>query len=137
MQRRDDVSESFDEKSEDLGAEISAQRRRADEVREDAVEQASGTVHKIRKQADAGIERAASGVETVAGRLRETAGHYEGVPADAGTKVADTMDQTASYLHGHDSQEIVGDFQKFVRDHPLAAVAGALVGGFVLAKILR
>ena len=47
------------------------------------------------------------------------------------------MDKTATYLKEHDSQELMHDFEDYVKAHPLQAAAGALVAGFVLAKIVR
>ena len=86
------------------------------------------------RQADAGMDRAAEGVHRVAETLRDRAGQYEDLRSDAGERVADTFDRGADYLREHDSQQMFGDVKTYVRDHPLQAVAGAVIGGLLLGK---
>lgn len=92
---------------------------------------------KVKAQLDAGINKAASGIETVAGTLREQATNGNGPTEQAGTKIADGMEKTADYLHEHDAAELFSDVRAYVREHPLHAVAGAAVGGFLLSRLLR
>jgi ElaB/YqjD/DUF883 family membrane-anchored ribosome-binding protein len=89
------------------------------------------------QKADAGIDTAAGSMESAADKIRERTQGKEGMPAEAGAKVADTMERTAGYLREHDSSEILDDVERFVREHPVQAVAGALVGGFVISRILK
>jgi hypothetical protein len=102
-----------------------------------AREKASEYGQKAQEQADAGIDRAAGGMEKAADKLRSQALREEGVRAQAGEKVADGIDKTAEYLREHDTQAILDDVEKYVRRHPVQAIAGAVVGGFVLARVLR
>lgn len=92
---------------------------------------------KAQERADAGVEKAAERVATAAEKLRERADQSSGIPAEAEAIVADTMQRTAGYLKEHDSAEILGDVQAYVRAHPMRALAGAAIGGFILARVLR
>ena len=100
-------------------------------------DKAPEVMQKAQDKADAGIDTAAGGMESAADKIRERTQGKEGMPAEAGAKVADTMERTAGYLREHDSSEILDDVERFVREHPVQAVAGALVGGFVISRILK
>ncbi len=105
----------------------------------DAVETAKGygpdVVQKAKAQADAGLDTAAGGIESAASKLRERAGS-DGVQAQAGAKVADTMERSADYLREHDSADIFDDVQRYVKAHPLQTAAGAVIGAFLLGRFL-
>jgi ElaB/YqjD/DUF883 family membrane-anchored ribosome-binding protein len=92
---------------------------------------------KAQARADEGLDKAAGGLEQNAERLREKAQERGGIAADAGTRVADGMEKTAGYLREHDTAEILDDVERYVRDHPVQAVAGAVIGGFVIGRLLR
>jgi hypothetical protein len=51
--------------------------------------------------------------------------------------MADEMHDTASYLKGHSSGEIISDIQAHVRKHPIRAVLTAIVIGFLVGRTLR
>lgn len=103
----------------------------------DAGDAARGVGDRARETADRGVDMAAERVGGAASRIRDIAGERGGVAADAGTRVADGMERTASYLREHDTQEMVSGFRSFVKEHPMQAVAGALVGGYLIAKVMR
>lgn len=92
---------------------------------------------KVQHKADEGMTRAADRVETAADKLRERAEHADGMKAQAETKVADTMEQAAGYLREKDTTAVRGDVETFVREHPMQALAGAIVGGYVLGRIFH
>jgi ElaB/YqjD/DUF883 family membrane-anchored ribosome-binding protein len=87
-------------------------------------------------QADAGLDKAAEGMQSAADTVRQRAQERGGMTADAGAKVADTMERSADYLREHDTQEVFDDLERYVRQHPMQAVAGAIVGGFILGRLL-
>ena len=91
---------------------------------------------KGKEQADAGIEKAATGLQDASEKLRGRMEGQDGVQAQAGTKIADGMDKTATYLREHNTDEVFDDLEKFVREHPLQAVAGAAIGGFLISRVL-
>ena len=105
---------------------------RADDMSRQAQEKASEMSDRAREQAEAGKDQAATGMHTAADRIRERAGGSE-----AGEKVAGTMDSTASYLQEHSTAEIWNDVEDYVRKHPGQALAGAVVAGLLLGRILR
>jgi ElaB/YqjD/DUF883 family membrane-anchored ribosome-binding protein len=92
---------------------------------------------KAKERAEAGRERAAGGLESAAGQMRERAEAGEGMTAQVGTKVADQMERTAGYLREHDTSQIFDDVEEYVREHPMQALAGAVVGGFLIGRMLR
>jgi ElaB/YqjD/DUF883 family membrane-anchored ribosome-binding protein len=100
-------------------------------------DKASELGQKAQQQADIGKDKAAGGMESAADKIREQAGKSDGMTAQTGTKVADGMEKTAGYLREHDTTEMLDDVEKYVKDHPMQAVAGAVIGGFVIGRILR
>ena len=114
-------------------------QEQAGEVAEKAQEQATAVKDKALEQAEAGKQRAASGLHSAADQLRNRTGEEE--PDDlrgkAMTKAADTIERSATYLDEHETSEIWDDIEKFVREHPMQAAAGALVAGLVIGRILR
>jgi ElaB/YqjD/DUF883 family membrane-anchored ribosome-binding protein len=92
---------------------------------------------RVQEQADAGIDAAAEGVGKAASKVREQAARQDGMAGQAGVKVADGMEKTAGYLREHDTDQILDDVEQYVREHPMQAVAGAVVGGFLIGRILR
>lgn len=87
--------------------------------------------------ADQARESAAEGMETAAEKIRERASGSEGVQGKAGTKLAEGMEKTAGYLREHDTQEIMGDLERFVREHPTQSVLAAVALGFVIGRMMR
>jgi ElaB/YqjD/DUF883 family membrane-anchored ribosome-binding protein len=92
---------------------------------------------RLMEGADKAKDRAATGIESIAERLREQAGDREGLPAQASEKVASGMEKTAGYLKEGDTQQMVQDLEGFVRSHPMQALGGAIAAGFVIGRILR
>lgn len=104
---------------------------------DDAGQRTQQATQQARQKADEGVDRAASGMQSAAEKLRERAEGKSGMTAEVGTKAADTMERGASYLREHDTQEIIDDVERYVREHPMQALAGAVVGGFLIGRILR
>lgn len=127
---------SYEPASDKPGGEQSAGER-AKNVATKAKEKAPEVMRKAQEQADARLDTAAEGMQSAASKIRERAQSAEGMPAEAGTKVADTMERTAGYLREHDTNEILDDMETYVREHPMQAVAGAVLGGFIIGRILK
>jgi ElaB/YqjD/DUF883 family membrane-anchored ribosome-binding protein len=111
-------------------------KSQAGEMAEQSKNKASETANQAKEGAEAGKDQAASGLERAAQVAHERAAASEGMPAQAGTKVADVMEDTAKYLRTHDTNEIWRDVESYARSHPIQALAGAVVGGFVLGKLI-
>jgi ElaB/YqjD/DUF883 family membrane-anchored ribosome-binding protein len=117
----------------DFGSE---QDTSADRMKQKAVETKDRVQEKVQEKTEEGIDRAAEGVQSAADRIRDRAEERGGMTAEAGTKVADTMERSAQYLREHDSEQIFDDVERYVREHPVQAVAGAIVGGFIIGRLL-
>ncbi len=92
---------------------------------------------KLQDQADAGIDRAAQGLEQAAEQMRSRVEGQGGIQGQVGTKMADSLEKTAGYLREHEADEIWHDVEQYVKDHPLQAAASAAVAGFLFARILK
>lgn len=126
----DDSPMAYKEMTEEAGA---GTKSTADAARDKATE----IGEKAQDRADAGIDKAAGGLESAAQKLKERTQEADGMPAQAGTKVAEGMEKTAGYLREHDTSAILDDVETYVKEHPMQAVAGAVVGGFLISRILR
>lgn len=105
--------------------------------RQDASQKATEFTRDAKQRAEEGKSRAAGTMEDAAQELRERAEGTGGVQAKAGEKVAEGMEKTAGYLREKDTQQVMDDVERYVREHPVQAIAGAIFGGFVIARILR
>lgn len=91
---------------------------------------------KVSDSVEGGKDSMAGGIETAAEKVREKL-PTDGMVGQVSTKAADTLDRTAGYLRDHETGELWGDVEAYVRQHPATALAGALAAGFVLSRILR
>lgn len=110
---------------------------RASEMSSTVQDQASEYGQKIQEQADTGIDKAASGLQKAADQMRSRMNQQGGTQGQVGTKVADGLEKSATYLRDHEANEIWDDVEQWVKDHPIQSAAGAAVAGFVIARILR
>jgi ElaB/YqjD/DUF883 family membrane-anchored ribosome-binding protein len=131
-QTRDTISASS-QPAEDASSQVGGQpQRRFGQYRD----RASQFGHRARGQADAGKEKAATGMHRAAERMRERGGGSEGFAGQASTKAADGMDKAADYLKERNPDEMLKDAERYAKEHPGQAIAGAVVAGFLLGKIL-
>lgn len=128
---------SYEPVEQDPAYEPQGMGKSVEDVTTKAKDMASEYGQKAQDQADKGVEKAAEGMQSAAEKIRERTYGQDGFTAQAGTRVADTMESTATYLRDHDTAEMLDDVEKYVREHPMQALAGALVGGFVIARLLR
>jgi len=117
------VGEKIDDMSEKIGEKIDDTRTTITEKGKDRLE--------------ASKEKLGGGMESAADLIRERTGDTSGLPHEAGTKLAETMDKTATYIHEHSSEEIWSDVESYVREHPTKALVGAVLTGWVMARVLR
>ena len=110
---------------------------KASEMRGMASEKASEYSGKLHEGADAGVNRAAEGLEKAAVQLRDRAENGGGMQEKVGVRVADSLDKTSQYLRDHEATEIWSDVERFVQQHPMQAAVGAAVAGYVVAKVLK
>lgn len=106
------------------------------EAKEMATEKAGQAKEMAADYAEMGKDRAVEGLETAASQVRDRFGE-EGMQGQVGTKVADGLEKTATYLREHEAGEMWSEIETFVKDHPMQAAAGALVAGFLMGRVLR
>jgi ElaB/YqjD/DUF883 family membrane-anchored ribosome-binding protein len=111
-------------------------QEKAKETATRAQEKAQEVGQKAEQQADVAVDKTAEGLESTAQTVRERFATRDGVTGDVGMKAADTMERTAGYLREHDTAEIIDDVERYVREHPMQALAGAVVGGFLIGRLL-
>jgi ElaB/YqjD/DUF883 family membrane-anchored ribosome-binding protein len=111
--------------------------RVAADVKDTAKEKASQAGEKATEVVDQAREKTAEGAQSAADTIREQTAGKGGIQETVGTKAADTMETTASYLREHDTQAMLNDLENYIREHPTQAVIGAVALGFVVGRILR
>ncbi len=102
-----------------------------------AQDKASELADRAREQAEAGREQAAGGMHQAARKVRESTSGKGGMQEQIGGKAADQMERASGYLREHNTSEIMDDMERYDREHPMQAVAGAVAAGFVIGRILR
>ena len=107
-------------------------------VMDTAKEQVTKVTDQATTAADAGMDKAASGLDTIAGTLRERGGSMGGGSmATIATTAADKMEAGAQVLREKDTEQLVSDLEALVRRKPVESLLVAAGIGFVLAKIVR
>jgi hypothetical protein len=143
MSEQDPRSSIPSQPSETEGTGIRAQakdyadhaKNTAGEMADQAKNKAGEIANQAKERADVMKDQAAGGLERAARVAHQRASESAGMPAEAGTKVANVMDDTARYFRTHDTHNIGADVASYVRRHPIQALAGAVVGGFLLGKL--
>jgi len=109
----------------------------AEEVGRATQEKASEVGDRAQEEADARREQAAEGIQSAAEKVRERAEGQGGPAGKLGMQVAEGMDSTAGYLESRSTSEIWADVENYARRHPGPAVAGAVLAGLIIGKLLR
>jgi hypothetical protein len=112
-------------------------RDTAQSYTEEAKMKAEEFGNQAREQVEQGKDQAAGGMERAAEMVRERAEGTGGTTAQAGTKVADTMESAAGYMREHDVNEMWSDLEVYAKAHPTQALIGAVVTGFLVGRLIR
>jgi ElaB/YqjD/DUF883 family membrane-anchored ribosome-binding protein len=113
-------------------------KEQTDRVIDSASTKASEIGDKATQQADAGMEKAASGLDSLAGTLRDRGQSMgEGQLQSATTMAADKLESGAEMLRQKDTDELVADLEALVRRRPVESMVVAAAAGFFLSKALR
>jgi ElaB/YqjD/DUF883 family membrane-anchored ribosome-binding protein len=134
---RTDQETRMGEARDEFERRTSEVQGRAQQYGEAATEKASEYGERMQGQIDAGRQQAAEGMERGAEKVREGTAASTGIATKAGTKVADRMETAAGYLRAHNTQEMLSDVESYAKSHPGKALAGAVVTGFLIGRILR
>jgi ElaB/YqjD/DUF883 family membrane-anchored ribosome-binding protein len=103
---------------------------------DEAQRTASGYFSQAQEEIDARREKAAGSLHVVADRLRQTGSEVAQLDEQALEKLARGVDSTADYIERHSTREMWEDARDYVQKHPMAAVAAAVVFGFMVGRIL-
>jgi ElaB/YqjD/DUF883 family membrane-anchored ribosome-binding protein len=112
-------------------------RDRAGDVAGQVKHQAQETASQAKEQLERGREHAGEYAENAAEMVREKAHERGGVQEKVGVKAADAMERTAGYLRENRTDEIWDDIERLAREHPIQALGGAVLAGFLIGRILR
>ena len=123
--------------NQEPGDKIAGIRDRIEPEIERAKQQIEAGAERARQQVDTGIGRAGVSLESAAGRIRTLSSEQEGVPAEAGLRLAGEMGDAGTYLKEHSSREILNDIGAYVKKHPAKAIIGAVIAGFVVGRIMH
>lgn len=103
-----------------------------------AKEKAGEVAGQATDKLDAGKEKAAGGLDVVAGTLREKAGAIGGGQLQGpATAVADAVSSGAEMLRSKDSEQLITELEDLIRRKPVESLVAAAAVGFVLSKALR
>ena len=100
---------------------------------------ASGAMGKM----DAGIEKAAGGIDKLVDAIRDKGqdlGQSSGATGTVGsvaTAAADRLEGASQYLHQTDADRLMADLEALIRRKPVESLLVAAGLGFVVAKALR
>jgi ElaB/YqjD/DUF883 family membrane-anchored ribosome-binding protein len=110
---------------------------RADEAAGQAGQAMNQVKDTAKETADKAMNVGADRMEGTADTIREKVDGQGGIREKAGMAVADKMEDSAKYLRDHDAEEVMADVERYVKEHPLQAVVGAVAIGFLAGRILR
>ena len=102
-------------------------------------EQAAKFGQKAVEAIDAKRNTAASGLASAAAGLHAKADELPGGQTVSGFahQTADKLNATADYVREHAVSDMAGDVQSFVKAHPMQAIIGAAVVGFLAGRAAR
>jgi len=86
--------------------------------------------------AENATSRVGSGIESMAGTLRDKAPH-EGMMGTAANRVADTLERGGRYLQEEGISGVAGDVTDLIKRNPIPALLVGVGIGFLLAQAIR
>jgi len=113
-------------------------KEQADKVIGTATQKMSDIAGQASSSADAGIEKAAGGLDTLAGTIRDKSQSLgnEQIGSIA-TAAADRLESGAEMLRGQNTDQLMSELEALVRRKPVESMLVAAGIGFVLSKALR
>ena len=112
----------------------------AQNVADHARDMASAASHKAQdlassaeKHADQAVSSVGSGMQNLAGAIREKAPH-EGILGNASSRIANTLDSGGRYLQEEGLSGVAQDLTDVIRRNPIPALFVGIGLGFLLAR---
>jgi len=107
-------------------------------MKDTVAEKAGGIVDQAKPAVDAGMDKAASGLQSAADMVRERGESMGGGQiASVATMAADKLEGGAGMLRGTDTDALIIEVENMVRRKPVESLAVAAGIGFLLSKALR
>jgi hypothetical protein len=106
---------------------------KAKDLASSAVNRVEEMTNKAEKKADSAVHSVGSGIEELAGTIREK-GPHEGVLGTATTKVANTLESGGHYLQEEGLSGMAEDLTNVIRRNPIPALFVGIGIGFLLAR---
>ena len=106
-------------------------------------QQGGGIAEGAMSKVDAGLGKAAGGIDKLVGTIRDRGdqlGQSSGPAGTVGsvaTAAADKLEGASQYLHQTDTDRLMTDLEALIRRKPVESLLAAAGVGFVLAKVLR
>jgi len=131
-------SDSDSESGSGSGSIQDQVREQADKVVSTATQKVSGIAGQASSSADAGIEKAAGGLDTLAGTIRDKSQSLGNEQIGSlATAAAGRLESGAELLRGQNTDQLMSELEALVRRKPVESMLVAAGVGFVLAKALR
>jgi hypothetical protein len=111
-------------------------REQADKVISTATQKAGTFADQAASSMDTGIEKASSGLDTLAGTLRDKSSSLGGAQSMA-TAAADKLESGAEMLRGQNTDQLISELEALVRRKPVESMLVAAGVGFILSKAMR
>jgi ElaB/YqjD/DUF883 family membrane-anchored ribosome-binding protein len=113
-------------------------KEQADKVISTATERASKVADQASSSADAGKERAAGGLDTLAGTIRDKSQSMGGGQVQTmATAAADKLESGAQMLRSQNTDQLVSELEALIRRKPVESLLVAAGAGFILSRALR
>ena len=109
---------------------------RAKDVASHAADKARDLGRSAADMADTATAKVGSGIESMAGTLRDK-GPHEGMMGSTASKVADTLEHGGRYLQEEGLSGIASDVTDLIKRNPIPALFVGIGIGFLLAQALR
>jgi ElaB/YqjD/DUF883 family membrane-anchored ribosome-binding protein len=133
QEARENVQD-FKQKAAEFGQQA---KDRATELGNQAREKASEVGMKAKEMAHTGKEKAGTGLTAAGEKILERTENMSGVTGTVGRKIGSGLESTGHYLKDKQAGEIWDDVETFVKEHPVQSVAGAVVAGIIVGRLLK
>jgi ElaB/YqjD/DUF883 family membrane-anchored ribosome-binding protein len=118
-----------------MGSQVKEQ---ADKVIGTATQKVSSVADQATSSTDAGMAKAASGLDTLAGTIRDKSQSLGGGQVESmATAAADRLQSGAEMLRSQNTDQLVSELEALIRRRPVESLLVAAGVGFVLSKALR
>lgn len=132
-QKAQDTAQGVADKAKDVASSVADQARGAASA---VADKASDVAHGVSDRADQAASSVGSGMQSLAGSLREKMPH-EGMMGRASDAVADTLESGGRYLQEEGFSGLASDLTDLIRRNPIPALFAGIAIGYLIARSTR